>query len=209
MPPSPRTPPRRTQAQRSSETIAAFTEAALEIIAEKGMKGLTLGAVGARAGVSSTLMFYHFGSKSGLIRHLLDTALETLLRAIGSPDLQDLNGLFDWLDEMPRRVQANSVRVRGHQVMLAEGASSGDPDIRDRIEKFNHVVRGVYADCFANELKKRGGKASLDPQRLAAVYLGALRGIMSQWILEGETFDLKGAAQELKELLKSRFESGC
>ena len=59
--------PRRTQAQRSSETRAALLDATLEALVELGYKATTTTEVARRAGVSMGAMLHHFPTKVDLL----------------------------------------------------------------------------------------------------------------------------------------------
>lgn len=62
-----RTRPRRTQAQRSSETRTALLDATLDLLVESGYKATTTTAVAFRAGVSLGALLHHFPTKIDLL----------------------------------------------------------------------------------------------------------------------------------------------
>lgn len=192
---------RRTQAQRSHEATISLAQAAVEIIAEKGMRGLTLSTVSERAGVSRGLPIYHFGSKAGLINHVLDSAMALRRKLIATGGLKGIDALGEMLDTLPGRVLSDPVRAKGQFILLAEGGLSPEPEIRQRIADYNRTTRDFYTAIFAEELKGKKQSAALDPELLAANYLGGIRGIISQWVLDPENFDLKGAMHTMKHML--------
>lgn len=64
---------RRTQVERKDDSEQKMIDAAIRLIAKKGMEGLTLGAVGIEAGYSRGLPSHHFGTKAELIRAVART----------------------------------------------------------------------------------------------------------------------------------------
>lgn len=60
----------RTQAQRRAESEERLLNAAIEILARKGLVGMTLSEVGERAGASRGLPAHYFGNKAGLVQAL-------------------------------------------------------------------------------------------------------------------------------------------
>jgi AcrR family transcriptional regulator len=62
---------RRRQAERVALSDRRLTDAAIELLLERGTAGTTLQAIGERAGYSRGLVTHRFGSKAGLFRHLL------------------------------------------------------------------------------------------------------------------------------------------
>lgn len=54
----------------------ALYRATVEIVAERGLRGLTFRAVGDKAGVSNALVAYHFGDREGLLVATLEWSTE-------------------------------------------------------------------------------------------------------------------------------------
>jgi AcrR family transcriptional regulator len=63
--------PRRTQAERRSESERGLVQAAIEVIARQGVCAVTFDAVGRTGGFSRGLATQRFGSKQGLIEAVL------------------------------------------------------------------------------------------------------------------------------------------
>ncbi|HEY2185034.1 MAG TPA: helix-turn-helix domain-containing protein, partial [Xanthobacteraceae bacterium] len=62
-------------------TRTRIVKAAARIFAEHGYEGASIRNIVAKADVNQAAINYHFGSKEGLYRAVLVTALEALLRA--------------------------------------------------------------------------------------------------------------------------------
>ena len=67
--------PHRTQAERSEEMRARLSEAAYDIIAERGHSAFRTAMVAARAGVSQGALLHHFPTKDALTLAAVDRAL--------------------------------------------------------------------------------------------------------------------------------------
>lgn len=202
-------PERRTQAQRKHETTSALASAALELIGEHGMSGFTVGSVGAKAGISSGLLLYHFGSKAGLINHLIDRAIDNRRGLVASVKSTGIEGICEMLDSLPERINRNAAEARGHSVLLIECGLSSDPEIRQRVAEYNRTMRELFSTFFRQEMEKPGIAQDINPERMASTYLAAIRGTTLQWIIEGDEFDLEGTLQTLKDLLKRKFETAA
>jgi len=65
-------------------------EAAIRVIAQSGVRGLRVEKLAAEAGISTALIYYHFGSRAGLIRRTLeyinDRAARYTEQALASTD---------------------------------------------------------------------------------------------------------------------------
>jgi AcrR family transcriptional regulator len=69
---------RRSQQQRSSETRAKVIQAATECVAALGVKGATMSAIAARAGVTWGAMQHQFGDKDSILDAVLEQCLTDL-----------------------------------------------------------------------------------------------------------------------------------
>jgi len=65
----------------SEVTRSKILKAAVRVFAEDGYEGASIRTIVAKADVNQAAINYHFGSKEGLYRAVLQSALETLLRA--------------------------------------------------------------------------------------------------------------------------------
>lgn len=82
-------PPRRTQAQRREQAESALLDAAVNLIATKGLDGFTLNEVGEAAGYSRGLPVHYFGTKDRLLglvaEHLVGTYVQARDSDASSP----------------------------------------------------------------------------------------------------------------------------
>ena len=63
-----------------SDRRAAILDAAIAVIARRGVRGLRVEQVAAEAGVATSLLYYYFGNRNGLVRATLDHANERAAR---------------------------------------------------------------------------------------------------------------------------------
>src|SRR5260370_39403706 len=62
---------RSRQQDRTAQSDERMTRAAIHLLVDKGIAGTTLAAIGANAGYSRGLVTHRFGSKSGLLAHVV------------------------------------------------------------------------------------------------------------------------------------------
>ncbi len=91
---------------QGAESRRAILEAAKELIGQRGYAGASVGAICERAGVARTALYWHFGSKAGLLAavtiQVFATWNEKILHSVseeGDP-LQRLDRLIDGNREM-------------------------------------------------------------------------------------------------------------
>lgn len=143
--------------------------AALRVIAEQGLAGLSVRTVAAEAGVSPAQVQYYFRTKTELVRAAFEHAGEqflTDLRAVeGERSIDWLHRLVDvWLPLDERREQ----RAR---VWLAYAATAAiDPGLAAHSAE----VDAELIEVLAAELSELG---CLTPQRSAAQLLALIDGV--------------------------------
>jgi len=122
--------PRRSA--RGDETARALIAAARTLWATRGFAGASVRDVAAAAGVNSALVRYHFGSKLGLYKAVIDEALGRL----GSSILEAVQG-GDTLAERAERSLDAYFRylTEHHEVarLIQRGLIDGDPAVSEPV----------------------------------------------------------------------------
>jgi AcrR family transcriptional regulator len=162
----------------------AILGAALEVFAEKGFEGATLGAVAERAGVSKALIYEHFDSKSELTRALLDTFVHDLLGQVaeavagaepGGPRMRA--GVDAFLSFVEDRPEAWRLTFR----------NLADPGISDLIAALQEESAGAIAALMAADETVQAGAArrpDMDRAVDAAAHqlVGGLQALANWWL---------------------------
>jgi AcrR family transcriptional regulator len=178
--------PHRTQRQRRHEAETALLNAAAELVAEGGVRAVTLARVGERAGYSRGIVTHHFGSKQALLERLAHATQTGFV-----PGLADLppglDRLLRLIDGYLAAVDGIGVMNRAFLLLWAEAATSSElaPIFRKRDEAFRADLRtDLTAAITAGEIRPDS-----DPDDLAIAIVGQLRGIALQRLLDPETVD--------------------
>jgi AcrR family transcriptional regulator len=177
---------RRTQQQRRHEAESALLNAAAELVVQRGVRSLTLAAVGERAGYSRGIVTHHFGSKQAL--------LERLARATQTGFVPGLADLPPGLDRLLRLINGYvgalgevGVMNRAFLLLWAEAATAADlaPIFRERDEAFRADLRSdITAGIADGDIRP-----DVDPGDVAIAVVGQLRGIGLQRLLDPQAVD--------------------
>lgn len=177
-----------TQAERVAASDRALIEAAIELIAERGYDRTTLALIGERAGYSRGLVTQRFGNKENLLREVMRQMLERWsthnvaerVDKVGVPALQAI--LSAYLDMCDRSPQS----IRAYYALLRE-ADGPVPAVRAAIKKLHASERaGIAALIRAGHVRP-----DVDPDAEATLFLGVMRGVTMQWLLDPKV-DLVG-----------------
>lgn len=176
---------RRTHAQRREEAERRILEAAVQVVAAKGSVRMTLAEVGEAAGYSRGLPQHRFGSKAGLLEALAAFIVERFRaerahREVSQPGLASIrasiNVYFSGRD--PRRTDARALVV-----MMTEAGMDG-AELRDTMAAYNRAVLRYFERNLKAAIQNGEIGAETDPKAAAVVMLGAMRGVLLQWLCD-------------------------
>ncbi|MGN2639097.1 TetR/AcrR family transcriptional regulator [Nocardia takedensis] len=130
-------------------TKEQYFETALAVLAELGFKGLNIGALCRRLGVTSGSFYHHFGSWQSFVDALLEhwenrqvVILRTLSFNQGNPD-DDVRAMSDLAAGLHHRAEAAIRAWAGNDESVNLALKRVDESRRRTVHK---VIRGVVAD---------------------------------------------------------------
>ena len=191
--------PKIPEAQRRAELLAA----AYRVAIRDRVGGLTTRAVATEAGVSNGLVFFHFGSREGLVLALLDRVLASTVVA---PDTAAADGLSP-VAHLLRTIERDIERLpetRDRVALLIDFWVMGTQhaDARARIQDALGGYREAYvpltAAAIASEPARYPGATA---ESLAAVATGFVEGCALQVVMDPERFDVPAYLATLRALV--------
>ncbi|MEU7295762.1 TetR/AcrR family transcriptional regulator [Streptomyces exfoliatus] len=181
---------------RSEERRADILRASLEVIAERGYRGATLGSVAERVGLTQQGLLHYFPTKEALLVAVLEER-----------DRWDTSGARDpegWrLDLLESLVEYNAMRqgiVQTFSALLGESVTDGHPAREFFTERYAQV-RANMARVLRLEFGERlpGG---LTPERAAPLLTAVMDGLQYQWLLDPAAVDMPSAFRDFLRLLQ-------
>jgi AcrR family transcriptional regulator len=197
--------PRRTQSERRSEAEQRLLAAAAELIAEVGPSGLTLANVGERAGYSRGLATHHFGSKGAMMQRLVDSVTTSFRDEVFGQSASDsmhdeaLGLVRAYFHELGHPRPANRARL----MLWADAVATVAPDVRAAMLASDRAFRDELATRIARGQSGGEVAAGVDPQAVATVIVGMLRGVALQAMLDDD-IDLEACRLEVEDVLTKR-----
>jgi AcrR family transcriptional regulator len=194
---------RRTQEDRRAESDRRILGAAMRLIARNGAAGTTLADIGVAAGYSRGLPSERFGTKSALLDSLIGRTEEAFQEQLAI-DVGDKTGLA----AVEARIGAHlngAARspdaVRALYLLHMESLTVA-PELHAHIAGLGRA----YRDGFVRHLReaRQAGEiaAHIDLQDHATVILGALRGMITQWLIDPSAIDLPAAKAVLVSMVR-------
>lgn len=177
-------PPRRTQSQRRAEADAKMLEAAVEIIAEKGVAGLALAEVASRAGYSATLPLHYYKTRETLI---LRTA-ELILGEYNAIMMEKLEGVAG-LDAITTFIRAylrytteNATRRRAFFMITSEAAVNAS--LQEGVAALTRSGASALAGLIRDGQRFSEIEPIVDPDVFGSLILASVRGVISLWAVD-------------------------
>lgn len=190
---------RRTQAERVEASERALVDAAVALIAERGYERTTLAAIGERSGYSRALVTERFGSKEGLLWAVFEQLIGLWSARAFAPRVDDrsaIEALRATLDVYLDAVDHAPHMIRAYYALLDE------PLLREQVTRLNREERAAIAGWLRRGQEDGAVRADIDPSAEAVVFLGVVRGVTSQWLLDPST-DLVGALAQYGAQLRT------
>ncbi|WP_165968323.1 TetR/AcrR family transcriptional regulator [Saccharopolyspora elongata] len=178
----------------STETRRRLVAAAWELAAEGGSAAMSIQAVAERSGISRGSVSWHFGSKDGLLRAVVEEA-------------------FRWGMNFMRERLASAgpgsgveALIEANFVMMSQPEARIFSTILIEAVSQDSVVRATYAEqyamlrCFYTDHLRALAAPVTDPDSVAVALLGGTLGINIQHRLDPERLDRRRAVTALESI---------
>ena len=181
----------RTHAERRHEAETRIVQAAFEIVARRGVDQLTLAEAGEEAGYSRALPAHYFENREALLAAVAEHAVENYRRRLGERNVPTDDGvdallatIAFYLDDSrgwPKKLRAFHEIINAGLRWPAIGEVVARLD-RESIDRVSAQIRTA---------QRHGDiRVDIDPVAEAVAVCGAMRGIMSQWLIAPDSIDL-------------------
>jgi AcrR family transcriptional regulator len=182
---------------RGEERRAEILRATMEVIAERGYRGTTLGAVAERVGLTQQGLLHHFPTKEAL-----------LVAVLADRDTWDTSGGAGggggWpLELLASLVDYNAMRpdvVQTFSALLGESVTEEHPATEYFTRRYAHVRRhmtGILRDEFGERLP-----SGLTPEEAGPLLVAVMDGLQYQWLLDPAAVDMAAAFRAFLTLLR-------
>ena len=176
---------RRDRAARRRDEIIA---AASALFARHGYRGTGLAEIAAQVGITQAGLLYHFGSKDGLLRAVIehrDSNSETFAMALRGDPSTALRRLPDFA----RRNKAHVELAKLFTVLVAESLEEHAPSHAHFVERYR-ALRAITADIIRTGQGAGYVRADVDPDAKATEIIATLDGLQIQWLLDPDRVDI-------------------
>lgn len=165
-----------------SDRRSAILEAAIKVIARRGVRGLRVEQVAAEAGVAVSLIYYYFDNRNGLVRATLEHANERAATVAGPTD-----GAVSGREAVERTLLAefnDGDHVRDTSVVWGEVLASAvfEPDLRDQLREAGQTWSELVAAGIAEGVHDGSIPGDVDACACAERLTALVDGLSARWL---------------------------
>jgi len=169
---------------------------------ERGFANTTLNDIAKEAGVSTGVITYHFRNKDDLI----EQSIQKLFEAPNEHVISSVNEQTTHRAKLETYILATMefmIHNRDHAVALIYSFSSisSEAERQRVVARYHERIRRFLARLLKSG-QEAGEFGALDPDVLAHVVLGAIQGLVTQWVLDEDAVNLPAAAGHLVEMVE-------
>ena len=203
MPTAPSRKPRRTQRERTAESTQRLTDAAVELIAEKGFNNTTTAEIGERAGYSRSMVQFRYGTKEALLESLLRDEYEMRLMSAPDPELTGLEQVLAQVELLRDQVDARPALMRGFFVLCYE-ALGPLRNLRAWLADWLGRYQAATEGAIRRGIEDGTIRSDADPAREAGGMIADCIGQTFRWIATPDVVSFHDEMDAVRDRVEAR-----
>ncbi|MBV6822594.1 efflux system transcriptional repressor EmhR [Pseudomonas sp. PD9R] len=190
---------RRTK-EEAQETRSQILEAAEKAFYERGVARTTLADIATLAGVTRGAIYWHFSNKADLVQAMLDSLhepLDEMAKASESEDeLDPLGCMRELLIHLFHQVAMDPKTRRINEILFHKCEFTDEMcDLRQQRREVSLDCNVRIALALTNAVNRGQLPENLDTARAAICLHGYIDGMLYQWLLAPDSFELHTEAE--------------
>jgi len=178
--------------QRQQEII----EASIELIAEKGIQGLTMKNLSKEIGISEPAIYRHYDNKIEILKSILDYFFNNM-KSILESELNSESTAFEKISNIfNRHFKSFSEKPQLLAVIFSEELFRNETSLSNKVAAIMEQNTLMVQTILEKGQQNAEVDPNLNPKHLAVIIMGSLRLLAKQWQISGHAFNLtqEGAA---------------
>lgn len=171
-------------------------QAAMNLIASRGLKGLSMAALANRIGLVPSAIYRHFKSKNDIVDMILDVIQERLLTNIRITCKETSEPMERLQRILNRHVETLRENRAIPRIIFTEDVFSGNPK---RKMKLYRIVNGYLEGLnkIIRDGKEKGQiRSDMDSKTVALMFLGMIQPGAILWFLSDGKFDISKQSEK-------------
>ncbi len=185
-----------------TERQAEIIETSINLIATKGIQGLTIKNLSKKIGISEPAIYRHFESKTDILLAILknfeemSTFMDTAMSQFADTAMAKIEFMFSKIVEI-------FIEEPSHiSVVFSEEVFKNEEVLKKRIVEIMEVKVKTIENIMLEGQKNKEIRTDIDYKTLAMIVVGSLRFMIKQWDLKNQHNNLKEESKKLINGLK-------
>ena len=153
---------------RSAETHQAILDATLELVARDGIRGTSIEAIAAQAGVGKTAIYRRWPTKEALVLDAL-SELQAQVRVVDSGNIR--RDLISFVKDLVHQVETHPV-LKGLLLRVLGEAKERPEFLQTLLDRLYIPRRQQWESLFAQAQKRGELRSDIDPTLAASLIVG-------------------------------------
>jgi TetR/AcrR family acrAB operon transcriptional repressor len=180
------------KAEQSQRTRKRLVASATELFARKGYRETSVQQIADAAGISRGSIFWHFGSKEGLLWAVAEELFARWEHEVLVPEVGDATGIEAVLRSLDAHRAFLTGETDAHRLfyVLMFEALGPRADLAGEYARLHRHFRTLGAAWIARGVEAGEVRGDIDPVAISVAIVGALGGIAYQYLLDPDGVDL-------------------
>ncbi len=179
-----------------------IADAALDLIHEKGIQGLTIKNLAARIGVTEPAIYRHYESKVQILTTILERFKTNTTRIFEAEKQEEMNATEKITQLFRRHFSYISANPSLASVIFSEEIFKNEPVLIASIKDVIGYNQKLLTEMIVDGQAKNQLRNDLPADHLALVLMGTLRLFVKKWQLQNSAFNLEEEGNSLIESIK-------
>lgn len=181
--------------------------AAIREFGKKGFAKTTINDIANAAGIGKGTVYEYFANKEEIINHSfgffvrqMELDFEEVLIS-NMPAVEKLKHILNSFSLFINSDSQESIELMFD--FWSEGIRDKDSrgTLFEEMNKFYQAYREIFADIIIEGMGEGGFRKNINPRSAASMIVGALDGLLVQWILDRENFDFPDVVKTITDTL--------
>jgi TetR/AcrR family transcriptional regulator, fatty acid metabolism regulator protein len=174
-----------------------IVEAALELIAEKGIQGFTIKNLSKKIGVTEPAIYRHFENKVEILIAILNTFKENTSKLFQNELNNDLRPIEKISHLFNKHFETFTTNPSLVSVIFSEEVFRNEPQLIEKIVEVIEKNGEILHEIISNGQQLGEIRKDIPANHLAIMTMGSLRLFVKHWQFADKQFSLQEAGQPL------------
>jgi AcrR family transcriptional regulator len=170
-----------------SERQREIIKASLELIAEKGIQGLTIKNLSEKIGHVESAIYRHFKNKIEILNTILETIKEN---SLGDNYKKDVNTIVQLEERLKSNFKTFAASPALVSVVFSEDLFQNEASLLDKTKEVMQKSIKELTRIIRYGQKRGELRDDIHAESLAIMIIGTVRMFVKQWKMSGYSFDL-------------------